>query len=100
MWQPKMSANWTTTSGGVSKCNSWYAIPTKHLTYIRFLEHNTHGFSTYSALGAFQLLSLLPKFFNYISANLICLSCNSVRALNALTGSVQTVCSLEKQHPL
>lgn len=57
-------------------------------------------FPAHPALGALQLLPLLPQLLNDVGADLIGLGRDSVRALDALAGSVQAVCALEKQHPL
>lgn len=69
------------------------------LSNSRLFQSNAQ-FPAYPALGAFQLLPLLPKLLDDIRANLVGFSRDLVRALDALASSVQTVCALEKQHPL
>lgn len=55
---------------------------------------------TYSTLGTFQLVTLLPQLFYDFWANLVSLCSNTMRTLNTLGGPIQAVSALQKQCPL
>lgn len=52
---------------------------------------------TYSILGTFQLVSLLPQLFYDFCTNLVSFCGNPMRTLNALGGPVQAFSALKEQ---